>query len=407
MSYARQAPMSASWKGQPLYYKGRDGKLHVWEIWAEKNTVVTAYGIVDGKMQSSRRLCSSKGKGKAKTTPEEQAIKEAKAKHKHNLDRKYSDNPEKASLPLELPMLADSFFNKEFKITSKGNKLIAGAFDIQPKIDGVRALARWQGNELVLVSRSGKPFKGLEHITGHLKQVLPRDWELDGELYVHGVPLQTLNSWIPKENAKKLKPERLRLEYWVFDVPVVNGDETLSWFNRRWYLKPTNGDLPQLMSKGVHPHLKIVPFKECPSMEEFDQFEKKILSKGFEGVMLRGHQGLYEYGRRSPLLLKAKRFNDEEFTIASYRDGDGKFAGAVVFRCWKKGCEGEYPTDENSFEVVPRGSMDAKRAMYQHGEEYIGQKLTVRFQKYTEDNKPFLPVGIPNAAFVRHAFDQP
>lgn len=393
-SYCAEAPLRASYRGKPLYYKGRDGSLRVWEIWTEENQVVTNYGIVGGKMQRSRRACSSKGKGKAQTTPEEQAIKEAKAKHKHNLDRKYSDDPQAASLPLELPMLADTFYKKDYSVTPKGKRLLAQPFDVQPKIDGARALARWDGNKVILISRNGKLWKGMEHITSALERMLPKDWEADGEMYIHGVPLQTIMSWLPKENAKKFKPERLRLEFWIFDVPVIDGEDTLTWYNRRAYMKPREGPSP---FEG-HPQIKVVPYKDCPDLEGVYAAEERIVGKGFEGVMLRSHEGLYEYGRRSPTLLKAKRFQDEEFEIVGFEDGVGKFKGAVVFVCKK---------DDKVFKVVPRGSMEARRVMFKSGSEYVGKRLTVRFQKETEDGLPFLPVGIPNAAFVRHAFDQP
>ena len=393
--YFREAPSNARYKGAPLYYKGRDGQLRVWEIWSVGNLVTTNYGIVGGKMQTNRRACKGKGKGKAKTTPIQQADKEAAAKHKHNLDRKYSPTPEGASLPLELPMLADKFYDKEFNITPKGVKLMAKLWDTQPKIDGARGLSRWDGDDIVLISRSGKLWKGMEHITEPLKKMLPRDWEADGELYLHGIPLQVIMSWLPKENAKKFKPERLRLEYWIFDVPVVDGDETLTWYNRRAYLKPPNGD-PQLYSADA-PMIKLVPYKQCDSIEEFYKRETKIISRGFEGVMLRGHDGLYDYGRRSPALLKAKRFEDDEYEIIGFKDGEGRFEGAVVFNC--RADNGE------EFEVVPRGSMESRRSLYQNGDKLIGEKLTVRHQGFTEAGKPFIPVGLPNAVVLRHSFD--
>lgn len=407
MKQPSQAPESASWAGQPLYYRGRDSGLRFWQVWAEGQELSTAYGLVGGQVQFSHRVCASKGKGKARTTPEQQAIKEARAKHQNKLDRKYSTTSEEATLPLELPMLAKSFYNKDMSVTNVGQQLLESQFDVQPKLDGVRALARWHHGRIILVSRSGFEFQGLEHLTEPMEKFVPKGWEIDGELYVHGINLQTINSWVPKKNAKNMKPERTRLQYWMFDVPVVDGDESLTWFNRRWYLRNTKnhpGPLQDLESSGHH---RVVPYAECPDLEAFRVMEEKMIQRGFEGAMLRSHEGLYEYGHRSPHLLKAKRFIDEEFEITDFTDGEGKFRGCVVFKCLLHGHEGESPTPKNSFEVVPRGSTELRKAMFDCGSQLIGSKLTVRYQKETEDGKPFIPVGIPDGAIIRHAMDDP
>jgi hypothetical protein len=69
-------------------------------------------GFDDGSLvENAWTQCVSKGKGKAQTTPEEQAIKEVDALYRKALDRDYYETPEEAAGPPRnyLPMLAESW----------------------------------------------------------------------------------------------------------------------------------------------------------------------------------------------------------------------------------------------------------------------------------------------------------
>ena len=141
-----------------LYHKGKGGKLYEWTIWTEGDTILTEHGIVDGKMQTSEKKAEAKNVGKSnQTTPEEQAQNEAVSIHKKKLDLKYATSPEEAEQTVFLPMLAQCF--------EKRKKKLKYPVDAQPKLDGVRCLASWEDEEVVLTSRGGKRYNlSLIHI---------------------------------------------------------------------------------------------------------------------------------------------------------------------------------------------------------------------------------------------------
>src|SRR5579862_6498789 len=177
-----------------LYHKGKNGELRVWRVWTEGANICTEHGLVDGQLQVSRKRAEAKNVGRSnETSPEAQAWIEAQAMWKHKLERKYSLTPEEARMPLMLPMLAHTFDPKKHDETCKWLG--------QPKLDGVRCIARWEGDTVTLMSRQGKPYN-LPHISEALRDLLPVDGVFDGELYVHGKPLQETISLV-----KKLKPE--------------------------------------------------------------------------------------------------------------------------------------------------------------------------------------------------------
>jgi DNA ligase-1 len=122
------------------------------------------------------------------------------------------------------------------------------------------------------------------------------------------------------------------------------------------------------------------------SEDELKTWHDKYVQEGYEGLIIREPQGMYELGRRSRHLLKYKEFRDKEFVIAGWSQGIGKFAGCVIWEC--KTSEGK------TFNVVPKGTLEMKQHWYKFAPKFLGRKLTVRYQAWTNDNIPQFPVGI-------------
>jgi DNA ligase-1 len=109
------------------------------------------------------------------------------------------------------------------------------------------------------------------------------------------------------------------------------------------------------------------------------------LKEGYEGIMVRDLNGPYEINKRSKYLQKFKEFMEEEFKIIGYHDGTGDEKGAVIWDC-------EISSDKN-VSVRPRGTFESRKKLFLEAEKYIGKKLTVIFQGYTEDGSLRFPVG--------------
>ena len=96
------------------------------------------------------------------------------------------------AMGLKKPMLAKA-------VDKCKNNFLHNCF-IQYKYDGNRCLVHHGENGLVAYSRNGKPMKNLEHILNDIN--IPKGMTLDGEIYHHGTPLQTIVSWV-----KRLQPD--------------------------------------------------------------------------------------------------------------------------------------------------------------------------------------------------------
>lgn len=352
-----------------LYGDSRLGKVKEYRVFVVKNddgtcSVIREHGQKDGKMQSDVKVISSgKNIGKAnETTIEEQAISEARSMWQKKKDSNYTETIEGAGQNL-LPMLAQKFNDSKHRI-----KYPAYA---QIKLNGVRCLARREGNRIYFTSRKGKSYDScLQHLVQPLLGMMQDEQIFDGEIYIHNTSFQKITSWV-----KKPSQESNRLQFWVYD----EANESLPFeerYIRYWNAIPEN-----------HPLIVRVESYLVNSEEEVKKSHDFFVQDGYEGVIIRNKAGLYSFDFRSADLQKYKEFKDMEFKIVGGRTSEtGRYAGAVVFLCVTK--EGK------EFEVIPRGTMEERKKYFEDLPNLINKELTVRFQNFSDDGVPIFPVAL-------------
>ena len=356
-----------------LYGRSKSGKIKQWTVSVIQMGdgtcyVETEHGYVDGKKQVDQRYVGEgKNIGRAnETTPYEQACSEAQSAYNRKADEGYvedKNNIPKASDGLFLPMLAQSY--------DKHHKKIKFPCWVQPKLDGMRMLAKKENGEILLWTRKGKPIETLEEIKSQLSPLLKEGEATDGEVYVHGWTFQRIISAI-----KKVSDDTPLLEYHIYDAP-----HTELIFEARFAAR----FLPEVTGE-VGPNIKIVDTTPCYDADEFSAAESKYIEQGYEGMMARNAASPYKYKNRTFDLQKVKRFVDDEFRIIGGKDGSGRESGLVVFRCVTEG--------GLEFDVRPRGSHELRAQMFENLNDYIDKPLTVRYQELTDDGVPRFPVGI-------------
>ena len=131
--------------------------------------------------------------------------------------------------------------------------------------------------------------------------------------------------------------------------------------------------------------IKFVKTYPAKTDAEFYQLFQQFISEGYEGAMLRNSAGLYKQNTRSNDLQKYKEFQEEEYKIVGFAQGEGRDAGSVIWTCETPG--------GTKFNVRPRGTMEYRRELYMNGSNYIGSLLTVIFQELSEYGVPRFPVG--------------
>lgn len=352
-----------------LYHRSRTGAIHSWQVETNGAEIISTHGQVDGAKIVSTKIATGKNIGRSnETSPEQQAVIEMQAMHVFKLTRKYSLSPEDAQQDVLLPMLAQPFEKREAKLTYP--------LDVQPKLDGVRALAHWEGDKVVLISRSGKPWLVTTHLNEQIERIMPKGTVLDGEIYLHGKGFQ----WITAR-TKKRQPGTELLQFHAYDCPESNGDDSLPWHERENVLQKV------LSQSTVGDPVVAVENITVESKEALMILHDKWVAEGYEGLIARVLSAPYEYGHRSPSLLKVKAFQDAEYAICGHTDGLGVEKGLVIWECHD-------PKSGKNFFTRPRGTHDERRQLFLEAESHYKQSLKVRYFGLTDDFLPRFPIGI-------------
>jgi DNA ligase 1 len=354
-----------------LFKRTSTGATQVWTLEVEGNQYRVTSGQIDGKqVTSSWTVCEGKNIGRAnETSPEEQAMSEAKAKMTKKLDQgKYHTNIENIDVQKFMaPMLAKKYEGKMSEKTFS-----------QPKLDGIRCIVKADG----MWTRTGGPILGAPHIREALQEFFNDDPDLilDGELYCSRLK-NDFNKIVSLAKKKSPTEQQLResahnLQYWVYDLP----SSKRGFFERSIELAAMSCWWRDDEEAKVDSPLVLVETELVRNKEHLDELYQGYLAAGQEGQMVRDGNSLYE-NKRSKGLLKRKEFKDEEFTILCLNEGRGNYAGmikSVSFET-KGGIK---------FDTGIKGDQPYLRDLMANADQYVGNQATVRYQDLTPDGKP-------------------
>lgn len=359
-----------------LYGESSHGKRKMWGITVghrdSHGVLQITHGYEDGKKVVSERVIEvGKNVGKSnETTPLQQAISEANALWKKKCDAGYKpetapcDPTNTIDCVVPLPMLAQDF--------NKRGKSIVFPCLVQPKFDGVRCVAiAGKG----LFSRNGKAFPNIGHVAAEVN-VLPAGTILDGELYSDELTFQEIVGLVKKQKLNAADLAKMPKIYLAAYDLIVEG--------------PTNDDRCDALNTLIAgaKHLRPVVTEECRTREDLAGFHTKWTESGYEGVMLRNKNGKYRIRVRSTDLQKYKEFEDSEYKVVGFKEGDGVEKGCVIWIC-------ETPNpNSQEFAVRPRGTHEERQTLFLNASKYVGKLLNVRYQELTTDGIPRFPVGI-------------
>ena len=342
-----------------LYMKDNAGAMREWGISCDFDCITIRHGQMGGSMQYQTETVEE---GKAGRTLEEQVVSRMNSRISKQKDRGYVDDEFEAAgrqnalnaLGLLKPMLAQPIKNvKNVDYTDAVT---------QPKFDGNRCIIYCEDGINKAYSRNGKPMEAIGHILDDI--ALENGQFVDGELYAHGYPLQTIVSWIKREQANTLK-----LKYHMYDLIAPNLP-----FKRRSQILST---LP------IGESISFVRGDPVASETEVYSRFRGYRDDGYEGAILRWGNAGYEDGKRSKSLVKIKEWEDAEFLVVgieSSRDGWARLECAL-------------PNFE-TFHVSAPGTITKKTEILQNKDLYIGKMVTVEYANLTADGVPFHPVAL-------------
>ena len=218
-------------------------------------------------------------------------------------------------------MLAQKYFDSPGKLEGK-------TFAITTKLDGFRLIAiKDSAGEVKFYSRVGQLIEGLVEIEAEMKEFMPCNFALDGEL--------TISNYfeMPSKDAYKAASKIIRLKgdtpktgltYRVFDCMTADEFQsqkcTKTYFERRKQLATF---------AGVAEHIEVLPVLYMgDDTSEVTTWLNKVTARGGEGVMLNLADAEYVWGRTWNL-MKVKKFTSLDLEVIDVEEGSGRLSGTL------------------------------------------------------------------------------
>ena len=191
------------------------------------------------------------------------------------------------------------------------------AWIFEPKLDGVRAIARLEGGTVRLTSRRNNEMTPqYPAVAAAVGKQPANSLILDGEIVAfdaNGVPsFERLQQRINLTNPVEIKQadRDIPVVYYVFDILYVDGVDV-----RRVPLEARQA----LLRRSVMPtpSLRLVEAFDADGLTAYEA----ATSLGLEGLMAKRRDSAYDSGNRSQAWLKVKSRLTDEFVVVGYTSG--------------------------------------------------------------------------------------
>lgn len=207
---------------------------------------------------------------------------------------------------------------------------------VEAKLDGLRAICtngKFRSNTL-------KEFPNRNLKSRFEFLLATRQALYDGELYIPGKTLQDVQSVVMSEDG-----DVSELVYVVFDMVIDENNFKMGYGNRfSWLLDSLNSH--------VFNNVLMVHWYRCDNKEEVEKREEWLVSKGYEGIIIRRPDSIYKFGR-------ATAKEDSFWKFKRVEDAEARIVGVV-----------ELKHNNNSLEYDERGL--AKRSSHKDNKESSG-----------------------------------
>lgn len=268
------------------------------------------------------------------------------------------------------PMLA----KQESKLTNR--KILDKEWLCSRKLDGVRCLMYWDGEQVRTASRGGENYDPATTHIREYKDLVDFLKEnptviLDGELYKHGKTLQQISG---AARMEKNAYDCDWLEYWVYDCYFL--DQPDMDFRGRYNF------LSRLSFETSYPIITVGEVL-VEGEDNIWALHDEYVEEGFEGCVIRDPKRPYKPNGRTNDMIKFKNYKSEDFKVIGYELGR-RGSEDMVFTCELE--------DGRTFEAMPVGDRATKAEYVENFEaKYKGHKAECTFFNYSDEGIPTQP----------------
>lgn len=319
-------------------------------------------------------------------------------------------------IPVYEILLADKIDAADLNLdTEKALKMLPERIVCQYKIDGYRLNIFVENTGVTLRTRNGKQVYGYDDLEKEAWEKLPKGYVYDGE-----VVAPELFDWIQQNiESGEFTTANRDLFAEVMSHAFSKEENKQGIFNMfdmvpisEWVSKKTTESL-EVRTNRIHnmisplelQNIRVVPTYGVYSKYNAEDLKKVVehfhefLRIGFEGLMIKNYDSVYEF-KRSKNLLKMKLMLSADLEVIDVYEGKegtkyhGMLGGVVV----------SYPaSDGNSYNVgVGSGWSDDERLLYwKHPELIVGKTIEVKYQAETSNADGGYSVSFPVKKIVR------
>ena len=259
-------------------------------------------------------------------------------------------------------------------------KKMVGKKFLDYKLDGVRVVTIILNGVVTMYSRNGKQFINFGHIEKELEDLLGKESH-EGGIVLDGEMVSSSFQALMKQVHRKDNVEATDAQYALFDIlPLDEFQKGVSTLGCRARHKQLLETIPESSD-----NMFVVEKIECDldtaeGQKVFSDYNKMAIDKGFEGIMIKDVDALYEC-KRSHFMLKAKPFIEVSLEIVDTEEGTGRNVGKLGALI----CEGK---DDGKFIRVNVGSGlsdEQRESFWAVKDALIGEIAEVRADAITQN----------------------
>ena len=356
-------------------FSGPDGQGLPWEAFKELTELLYTRQLTGNDAKSAIELAlSASTKAQWNDWYRRILIKDLRCGVSEKTVNKVLKGTSIGTIPVFECMLAHDGANHEKKVT--GVKLL------EPKLDGVRCvtIVNYEARTVVQYTRNGKVLENFSHISDSLLGIiddLGRSYVLDGE--VVSSSFQTLMKQVHRKDDVQASDARLMLFDMIPLSEFKEGKSTLGQRRRSNLLRSFKPSFDRCGNIDIIPQIE-VNLSEMVGEVQFRAYNKEAIEQGFEGIMIKDPNAIYEC-KRTVSWLKQKPFIEVSLEVVNVEEGTGRNEGKLGALV----CSGQ---DDGKDILVNCGSgfSDDDRAEFWNDRDSLpGQIVEVRADAITQN----------------------
>ena len=385
------------------------------QVWVES-------GVIDGKQtRHAPSYPEEKNVGKSnKRNVFEQALVDARTLYLKKIENglEIEKDFKKKKTPKKETVQNTKYFPMLVRKYDDEKKHLEYPLYVQPKLDGSRCITFLNKNpkkkptidNVIMYSRQKKDFSGFDEMKKELLPALIDMWDfdnnesvyIDGELYKHGLSLQTISGAVRNPNRDEME-EYKGIQYWIFDAFYPHYLD--------WEFKDRLNIVDDIFDSLGHPiNIIKVPTHIAKSEAEQEKLYKQYLKKKYEGVILKNASNLYlthpaknSMLIRSKYVLKRKMTYADEFEVVDFDEGKkGKDKGAIIWILKTHDTDKQFnatpknTTYEERYKLYKEAITDNKKGFTN---KFKGRMMTIEYEDLSKDE---IPLRAKSIGFREH-----